>query len=200
MKWRNWRNTPCPATTAGRNRTGATLPCRTRRLPGSVPSSFLLSDETLVVFLPELLDVPGGFAPEEKCASGNQQQQRRSNDQARLLHKDCSSSGCGSLSIRRDRQTRGVKMPTFTLTRPGVAAKPYSLQNPTASGENGVGTSHEPESRADVPSAPVGEADGGFGFPLALSRSLGRQDTCPTGPHRSGTSGWVQARSNSPLR
>src|SRR5688572_4075852 len=102
MKLRSWKNHPCPAATAGRNRIGATLPCR--RMPAPVPdhSSLLLPDKGFVVFLPELVNAPCCSATQHKRADGNQQKQRYTDDQARLLHKNGSSSGCACFSLRFD--------------------------------------------------------------------------------------------------
>src|SRR5438552_17152289 len=99
MKLRNWKNRPCPATTAARTRTGAILPCRRWLSPVPDLSWLLLPDETLVVFLPKLFDVPGCPAPQQKRADGNQQKQRHADDQGRLFHRIGSSQSCAFFSI-----------------------------------------------------------------------------------------------------
>src|SRR3989442_15507724 len=103
MKLRNWKNRPCPATTAGRNRIGATLPCRRYPWPVSDFSSLLLPEEAFVMFFPKLLDAPGRSARQQKRADGNEQKQSDADDQACLLHNVGSWSGCAFLNIRFDR-------------------------------------------------------------------------------------------------
>src|SRR5436190_6502445 len=115
MKLQSWKNRPCPATTAARNRIGAILPCR--RQPSAIRdlSSLLLPDEALVMFFPKLLDAPGRPARQQKRADGNQKQQRHTDDHARLLHRNGSSSGCASLSIRLDRTGNVNSVPMIAL-------------------------------------------------------------------------------------
>ena len=55
------------------------------------------------MFFPKLLDAPGRSARQQERADENQQKQRHADDQAHLLHRVGSSSGCASLGIRFDR-------------------------------------------------------------------------------------------------
>ena len=68
------------------------------------------------MFFPKLLDAPGRSARQQERADENQQKQRRADDQARLLHRVGSSSGCASLGIRFDRPgENGTRVQTFAL-------------------------------------------------------------------------------------
>src|SRR5438270_438452 len=115
MKLRSWKNRPCPATTAARSRTGARLPCRRCLSPVPDLSWLFLPDETLVVFLSKLFDVPGCPAPQQKRADGNQQKQPHADDQGRLFHRIGSSQSCEFFSIGFVRPGSGINVLTFAL-------------------------------------------------------------------------------------
>jgi len=68
------------------------------------------------MFFPKLLDAPGRSARQQERAEENQQKQRHADDQARLLHRVGSSSGCASLGIRFDRPgENGTTVQIFAL-------------------------------------------------------------------------------------
>src|SRR5580765_8081975 len=136
MKLQSWKNRPYPATTAARNRIGAIRPCR--RQPSAVRdlSSLLLPDEALVMFFPKLLDAPGRSARQQKCADGNQQKQRDTDNQARLLHRNGFSSGCAFFSLRFHHPGNARMIHTIALHTSELRAEPYSIRNPAASRES----------------------------------------------------------------
>ena len=69
------------------------------------------------MFFPNLLDAPGRSARQQKRADGNQQKQRHADDQARLLHRIGSSSGCASRGIRFDHPgENGATVQTIALS------------------------------------------------------------------------------------